>query len=47
VTFKEGVPIDNLYDAVWVVGTLSTKGWSGDIASVGYTLEGIEIQPYE
>lgn len=47
VTFKEGAPIDNLYDAVWVVGTLSTKGWSGDIASVGYTLEGIEIQPYE
>ena len=47
VTFKNGVPIDNLYDAVWVVGKLSTDGWSGDIATVGYTLEGVEVLPYE
>ncbi|MCV2886268.1 DUF3299 domain-containing protein [Aestuariibacter sp. AA17] len=47
VKFSEGVPIDNLYDAIWVEGTLSTKGWSGDIATVGYTLEGIKIEPFE
>lgn len=47
VTFKEGVPIDNLYDAVWVEGTLSTDGWEGDIASVGYTLSGLGVSAFE
>ena len=47
VKFSEGVPIDNLYDAIWVIGTLSTDGWSGDIATVGYTLKGIKIEPFE
>lgn len=47
VMFSEGVPIDNLYDAVWVTGTLSTEGWQGDIASVGYRLSGISVSPFE
>jgi hypothetical protein len=29
VKFSTAVPIDNLYDAVWVTGTLSTTGWQG------------------
>jgi len=47
VKFSEAVPIDNLYDAVWVTGTLSTKGWEGDLATVGYTLIGINVSPYD
>lgn len=47
VTFAEGVPIDNLYDAVWVTGTLSTDGWQGDIASVGYRLSGTAVSAFE
>lgn len=47
VKFSKGVPIDNLYDAVWVTGTLSTEGWSGDIATVGYSLTGISVEPFE
>ena len=47
VKFSEGVPIDNLYDAIWVVGKLSTKGWSGDLATVGYSLQGVSIEPFE
>lgn len=47
VKFEEGVPVDNLYDAVWVTGVLSTKNWTGDIASVGYRLSGIEVTPFE
>ncbi|MBT1451710.1 DUF3299 domain-containing protein [Glaciecola sp. XM2] len=47
VIFSEGVPIDNLYDAVWVTGELSTDGWSGDIASVGYRLSGITVSAFE
>ncbi|WP_371193747.1 DUF3299 domain-containing protein [Glaciecola sp. SC05] len=47
VTFSEGVPIYNLYDAVWVTGTLSTEGWQGDIASVGYSLSGLSVAAFE
>lgn len=47
VRFSEGVPIDNLYDAVWVTGKLSTEGWSGDIASVGYSMSGLSIAPFD
>lgn len=47
VKFSEGVPIENLYDAIWVVGTLSTKGWTGDIATVGYSLQGVTVEPFE
>jgi hypothetical protein len=47
VKFSEGVPIDNLYDAVWVTGTLSTQGWKGDIASVGYSLSGISVAAFD
>jgi hypothetical protein len=47
VKFSEGVPIDNLYDAVWVTGKLSTDGWVGDIASVGYTLTGESVIDFE
>lgn len=47
VKFSEGVPIANLYDAVWVTGTLSTEGWKGDIASVGYSLSGISVSAFD
>nr|WP_136251566.1 DUF3299 domain-containing protein [Ningiella ruwaisensis] len=47
VKFSEGVPIDNLYDAIWVTGTLSTEGWKGDIASVGYRLSGMSVSAFE
>lgn len=46
VKFAQGVAIDNIYDPIWVVGTLSTKGWVGDMASVGYTLAGESIAPF-
>ncbi|WP_299072237.1 DUF3299 domain-containing protein [uncultured Paraglaciecola sp.] len=47
VKFAKAVPVDNLFDAVWVTGTLSTKGWEGDVATVGYSLQGIKIQPFD
>jgi len=47
VKFAKGVKIDNLYDAIWVTGKLSTQGWKGDIASVGYTLQGDEISSFD
>jgi hypothetical protein len=47
VKFEKAVPIDNLYDAVWVTGTLSTNGWEGDVATVGYSLTGISVSPFD
>lgn len=47
VIIKDGVPIDSLYDAIVVTGKLSTKGWSGEIAQVGYTMSGIGVAPFE
>jgi hypothetical protein len=46
VKFEEGIAIDNIYDAVWVTGVLSTDGWSGDIASVGYRLSGQAVEAF-
>ncbi|WP_340680951.1 DUF3299 domain-containing protein [Paraglaciecola sp.] len=47
VKFSKGVPISNLYDAVWVTGTLSTASWQGDLATVGYSLTGISLSQYD
>jgi hypothetical protein len=47
VRFDKGVPIGNLYDAVWVTGKLSTQGWTGDIASVGYSMRGVALSPFD
>lgn len=46
VKFEEGIAIDNIYDAIWVTGVLSTEGWSGDIASVGYRLSGQAVEAF-
>lgn len=47
VKFSQGVPISNIQDAVWVTGTLTTKAWQGELAIVGYSLQGIKISPYD
>lgn len=47
VKFEKGVPVENLYDAVWVSGKLSTEGWQGEIASVGYRMTGLKVEPFE
>jgi hypothetical protein len=47
VKFATPVAIDNLYDAVWVTGTLTTTSWEGELATVGYSLTGISVSPFE
>lgn len=47
VKMVEGVPIDSLYDAVWVEGTLSTERWEGELASVGYSLQGLDVWGFD
>jgi hypothetical protein len=47
VTFPEGAPAEAMYDPIWVIGKLSTKEWKGELAQVGYTMQGISIAPYD
>jgi hypothetical protein len=47
VKFSEAVPIDNIYDAVWITGTLTTTTWEGELALVGYSLEGITVSSFD
>ena len=39
VKMNEGVPVENLYDAVWVEGIFSTTRYSSDLAAAGYSKE--------
>lgn len=47
VRFEPGTKVDNLYDAIWVTGKLSTETITHDLASSGYSLEAFVIEPYE
>jgi hypothetical protein len=39
--------IRNAFDVVWVTGTLSAKSFDHDLATAGYRLEAISVEPYE
>lgn len=46
VKMNEGVPEENLYDAVWVEGIFSTTRYSSDLAAAGYSMQGEAVHPY-
>ncbi len=47
VTFAEGVPMESLYDAITVTGTMTVETWKGEIAQVGYKMKGIKVGPFK
>ncbi len=47
VTFKDGIPIDSLYDAIVVTGVIKTSRWEGELATTGYVMTGIGVAPFE
>ena len=47
VKFPEGAPIQQLWDVVYVVGTLKTQPVSHELAEVGYLLEGTALEDYD
>ena len=47
VKLPKGAPIQQLWDVVYVVGTLKTLSISHDLAEVGYLLEGSSIEEYD
>ena len=47
VKFPDGAPIQQLWDVVYVVGTLKTQPVSHELAEVGYLLEGTALEDYD
>ncbi|OLQ89159.1 hypothetical protein BIY22_20365 [Vibrio panuliri] len=47
VKFPKGAPIQQLWDVVYVIGTLKTETLNHELAETGYLLEGTEIAEYD
>ena len=47
VKSQKKVPIDGLFDVVWVTGRLNTLRFNSDLGEAGYTLEASDVVPYE
>lgn len=47
VKFPQGAPIQQLWDVIYVIGTLRTESVSLDLAETGYVIEGSEIAEYD
>jgi len=47
VKFPQGAPIQQLWDVIYVIGTLKTESMSIELADTGYVIEGSEIAEYD
>lgn len=47
VTFAEGLQVQELYDPFWISGTLQTSIVENDTATAAYTLQAVNVEPYE
>ncbi len=47
VKFPKGAPVQELWDVIYVVGTLKTESVSTDLATTAYILEGEQIEEYD
>jgi hypothetical protein len=47
VKFPNGAPVQELWDVIYVVGTLRTQTVTKDIAEAGYLIDGLSIEAYD
>ncbi|SDH31856.1 hypothetical protein SAMN04488136_11342 [Vibrio xiamenensis] len=47
VKFPKGAPVQELWDVIYVVGTLKTESISTDLATTAYVVEGERIEEYD
>lgn len=47
VKFPQGAPVQELWDVVYLIGTLKTQSINHELAQVGYMLEGTRIEAYD
>lgn len=44
--YEPGTELKNLFDAVWITGTLKVESFSHELAAAGYRIEAYRIEPY-
>lgn len=44
---EQEVPVEELFDAVWVTGVLRVERVQDDLATAGYSMEVEEVEPYQ
>ncbi|MGD8173048.1 DUF3299 domain-containing protein [Vibrio sp. TRT 21S02] len=47
VRFPKGAPVQQLWDVIYVIGTLKTETISHELAETGYVIEGTAIAEYD
>tara|TARA_Y100001956_G_scaffold33106_1_gene32430 strand:+ start:2290 stop:2784 length:495 start_codon:yes stop_codon:yes gene_type:complete len=47
VRFPKGAPVQQLWDVIYLVGTLKTETVSHELAETGYVIEGTAIEEYD
>ncbi|WP_245688387.1 DUF3299 domain-containing protein [Vibrio sonorensis] len=47
VRYKEGAPIQQLWDVIYLIGELKTEQVSHELAEVAYVIEGTAIEEYD
>jgi hypothetical protein len=47
VQTADGYPMKELFDPVWVTGTITTQAHSNDVGDAGYTLQAETVEAYE
>ncbi|MGF1700714.1 DUF3299 domain-containing protein [Photobacterium makurazakiensis] len=47
VKYPDGAPIQQLWDVVYIIGTLKTQTISHELAEVGYLIEGSDLEEYD
>ncbi len=47
VNFPKGAPVQQLWDVIYVIGTLKTETFDSDIAQAGYVIQGEQIEEYD
>lgn len=47
VKMPKGAPVEAMYDPIYVIGIIKTESWEGELAQVGYSMDGSDIAPYD
>ncbi|MCF2856577.1 DUF3299 domain-containing protein [Pseudoalteromonas sp. SMS1] len=47
VKIKDGVPIDSLYDAITVTGTIKVETFKSELAQTSYTMQAVGVAPFD
>ncbi|MGL5287793.1 MAG: DUF3299 domain-containing protein [Aeromonas sp.] len=47
VQYPKGAPVDDLWDAIWVKGTMKVVSSNHDMANASYAMDAVEVVPYD